>query len=241
MNFLRVLFPSPFKIHRLIEVLSVFLFLILSALSIWKFSVLAKSSFLDSYASLSFRLLGLLFLAYITADFVSGFVHFLGDSFGDENTPYVGPAFIFPFRDHHVDPKGITRHDFVETNGNNCLVSLPILLYCFYAPLESGIFPWARTFWILVLIGIFFTNQIHKWAHQEKPSKLVHYLQKKRWILSPDHHQIHHTTPYDTYFCITTGWCNPFLHKIRFFPFVKGTIRSIINVFSFSNKNKHRS
>ncbi|EQA44581.1 kua-ubiquitin conjugating enzyme hybrid localization domain protein [Leptospira broomii serovar Hurstbridge str. 5399] len=62
-------------------------------------------------------------------DFISGFVHFLGDSFGNERTPYIGKVFIFPFREHHADPKGITRHDFVETNGNNCLVSLPKLIY----------------------------------------------------------------------------------------------------------------
>ncbi len=231
MSIFRFLFPSPFRIHRLLEVLSVLLFLVFSFLSFWKFGSFAVFYFTDSYWISIAKFLGILFAAYLTADFLSGFVHFLGDSFGDENTPYVGPAFIFPFRDHHVDPKGITRHDFVETNGNNCLVSLPILLYCFFAPLESEVFPWSRLFWLFVLIGIFFTNQIHKWAHLDNPSEWIRSLQKKRWILSPEHHQVHHTKPYDTFFCITTGWWNPVLHRIGFFPFMKKILLGLSKPF----------
>ena len=56
---------------------------------------------------------------YLLADFASGFVHFMGDTFGDEHTPVVGKAFIYAFREHHTDQKAITRHDFFYTNGNN--------------------------------------------------------------------------------------------------------------------------
>ena len=62
------------------------------------------------------------------SDFLSGFVHWAGDTVGDESTPIFGPNFVRPFRFHHVDPEDITRHDFVETNGNNCIVAAPVLL-----------------------------------------------------------------------------------------------------------------
>ena len=67
-------------------------------------------------------------LAYLTSDFLSGFVHFLADNFGSYDTPVIGPGFIDAFREHHVDPKGITTHDFVDTNGNNSLVAIPFML-----------------------------------------------------------------------------------------------------------------
>lgn len=62
-------------------------------------------------------LAGSILCGYLLSDFVSGFVHFLGDTFGNRCTPILGKMFIEPFRLHHTDPKGITRHDFIESNG----------------------------------------------------------------------------------------------------------------------------
>lgn len=170
-------------------------------------------------------------IGYVLADFASGFVHFLGDTFGNEKTPIVGKAFIYAFREHHIDEKAITRHDFFYTNGNNCLVSLPVMLFLHHVLFGLTItYPWLGVIYsalLFLVISIFFTNQIHKWAHQDKPNAIAKWLQRQGIILTPERHKLHHTAPFTSDYCITTGWLNPMLRKTGFFPFAKAVLRRV--------------
>ena len=160
-------------------------------------------------------------LAYIAADLVSGVVHWAADSWGSPDLPVVGPALLRPFREHHRDPLAITRHDFVETNGNNCLGSLPALaLAIWLSPGGDGTgsvffaaFLGALVIWMLL------TNQFHKWAHlPSQPPPLLAALQRWHLILPPAHHALHHARPFTSHYCITTGWLNWLLGWTRIFP-----------------------
>jgi Lipid desaturase domain len=169
----------------------------------------------------------LLVLAYLAADFLSGFVHFLADNFGSYDTPILGPNFIEPFREHHVDPKGITGHDFVDANGNNSLATLPFMLFVWIVvPLETWYYGYLfGTFFLFLCLAAFLTNQFHKWAHMDEPPAFVGWLQARGVILSQEHHDIHHESPYDTYYCITAGFWNPLLDRIRFYERTERLIR----------------
>lgn len=165
-------------------------------------------------------------LGYVAADVVSGVVHWFCDTFFREDTPVIGRAFIHPFREHHADPLAITRHDFFEVNGNNCLAMLPLLL----AVLALGRGePVPAPFWqSLVLafaLATFATNQFHKWAHQPRPSAPVRWLQRSGLVLSPAHHGRHHRAPYRQAFCITAGWLDPLLDRARVFERIEQAAR----------------
>lgn len=169
-------------------------------------------------------------VAYTAADFVSGFVHFLADTFGSPETPWLGRAFILPFREHHRDPTGILRHPFMVANGNNCLVALPpLLLVWLFVPVATS-----RTgyltggFFLFFSVAIFLTNQFHKWAHTDEPAGWVRAFQARGLVLSKSHHDIHHVSPFDTYYCITVGWCNPLLQRIRFFERTEAVVRRFV-------------
>ncbi len=169
-------------------------------------------------------------LAYLAADLASGFVHFLADNFGSEETPILSPNFIEPFRDHHVDPKGITRNDFVDNNGNNCLVSLPpMLLVWLLVPIATTAWGYLfGAFFLMVCLAVFLTNQFHKWAHLDTPPGWVARLQGWGLVLSKEHHDVHHESPYDTYYCITVGVWNPLLDRLRFFERAERLIRRTV-------------
>jgi hypothetical protein len=215
-------------VFRALEVLSIWAFGVLVGLLGWDCVV----AFAGPYRDVAWWLLPTaLLLGYLIADFVSGAVHWLADNFGTEQMPLIGPTLIRPFREHHVDPRGITRHDFIETNGSNCLVCWPWLLaYYWFIPPGASIFTLAFiTTWIVFNVGIFATNQFHKWAHLEVIPPWIERLQSWRLILSPDHHQIHHTPPFERYYCITTGWLNPILcDRLRFFQRTESMIRWVI-------------
>jgi ubiquitin-conjugating enzyme E2 variant len=50
------------------------------------------------------------------------------------------------------------------------------------------------------------------------PPRLARVLQRCRLILTRPHHWRHHKAPFRANYCITTGWCNPLLTRVRFFP-----------------------
>ena len=66
-------------------------------------------------------------------------------------------------------------------------------------------------------LAIFATNQFHKWAHMDNPPRLVPFLRRVSLILTPEHHDIHHSAPFDRNYCITVGWWNPLIHRMKLF------------------------
>ncbi|KAL1124165.1 hypothetical protein AAG570_001935 [Ranatra chinensis] len=160
----------------------------------------------------------------VSADFMSGLAHWLADTWGSVDLPVIGKHFLRPFREHHIDPTSITRHDFVETNGDNFMITIPLLAHLLWGFISmpqtqlNKSFPY-RCYLFLFAIFIALTNQIHKWSHTYFGlPKWVVTLQEWHVILPRKHHRYHHVAPHDTYYCITTGWLNYPLECISFWP-----------------------
>ena len=158
--------------------------------------------------------------AYAAADWASGLAHWFCDTFFEEDTPLVGPAVIQPFREHHRDPLAMTRHGFLELNGNNCLgmvVPLAVAVWLLPAAPEGRSATFWTFFFAFFFLAVAVTNRLHGWAHAASVPSVVRWLQRRGLILSPERHADHHRAPYAQAYCVTHGWMNLLLDRARFF------------------------
>lgn len=160
-------------------------------------------------------------IGWVLGDFVTGAVHWAADTYGTADTFLVGKNFVQPFREHHERPRAICEHNLFVTIGNTCILGVPLLGACWWlvARDEETKAPTAFAVAVVALMTAtaVATNLFHKWAHAEKTSWLIRALQRANLILRPEHHDRHHCSPHDNSYCITNGWCNPLLDRVRLF------------------------
>lgn len=169
-------------------------------------------------------------IGILTADLISGIVHWAADSYGSVEMFLIGKNLLRNFREHHIDPTAITRHDFVETNGDNLTAIVPVLGYLAYKFSNSNNeeivshYNW-HLYLFLIAVFLSLTNQFHKWSHTYFGlPRYITILQELHIILPRIHHRVHHVTPHDTYFCITTGWLNYPLDLINFWQRLENVV-----------------
>lgn len=176
----------------------------------------------------------LVLAAMLLADFTSGIVHWSADTWGSESMPVLGRRFLRPFRVHHVNPDDFLRRNFIDTNGDVAMIIIPVLLSAFLIRLDTGLGPMAALFLGAFSACALPTNQVHQWAHMNEPPSLVRWLQRGGLLLSYEQHQMHHTAPYVTNYCIANGWCNRTLTALAFFP---GLERNICRLTGFTPRS----
>lgn len=202
-------------IHSFVEHVMTYAFPVLSAANLY----LALGQF--DWGTLILAVMIGLPLAWVLADFISGVVHWFADTYGADDTPLFGPWLIRPFRQHHVYPRDICTHGLVLAIGNSCTLAVPLQAGVLYLVLTEDEVSITRAFLLFIFnlfaIAMVATNVLHKWAHAERTNWLISRLQRSRVFLSPAHHSLHHTRPFDSHYCITNGWLNPLLQKIHFF------------------------
>lgn len=200
--------------YRFVEVLSVIAFAFVAGLL-----ALDVGNALLRSPWTALLLVPALFAGLLAADLASGLVHWLADSYWRATTPFWGPKFVAPFREHHRDPLAITRHDFVEANCDNCLIAQLVLVPTWlFLPIGESVWATVIGAWVLFFANsVLLTSIAHGWAHRETPPAFARLLQRWGLVITPEQHAHHHGAPHKTHYCITTGWLNPLLDHTRFF------------------------
>ena len=195
---------------------------VVESLGILAFSGLVLDAFknITEHAPLQALLLTFMSLplAYFCADLLTGFIHWVCDSFGSSSTPVWGPMLVAPFRRHHRNPLEITRISLVENLGVSAIGGT-LVLWLWHPRVAVGenfdqLFLWHLWLWFTVF-GVL-SNLFHRWSHiplVNKPRWMIR-LQSLHLILNTHEHLKHHKKPYRINFCILCGWANPLTNFI---------------------------
>ena len=106
-----------------------------------------------------------------------------------------------------------------------------VFKYCTYVETDLHKSYHFDCFLFSLAVFVMLTNQIHKWSHTYFGAPWwVEKLQNWHIILPKKHHRIHHVSPHETYFCITTGWLNYPLELIRFWQVAEQIIEKITGI-----------
>jgi ubiquitin-conjugating enzyme E2 variant len=165
--------------------------------------------------------------ALLAAELGAGLFHWFADTFFAPETPWIGPALVKSFRDHHEAPGDMALRSAAEVSGQNCFACLPMLAFALPLDLAGAAGCAVGTGLLLFTLWIALTNLFHQWAHAAHVPAVVGRLQRGGWILSPEHHALHHCGAHDRAFCVTTGWLNPMLDAIAFFPGLERAVRRL--------------
>jgi hypothetical protein len=172
-----------------------------------------------------------LLLGILTADLLTGLVHWACDTWGDESTPIVGPSLIYSFREHHREPRAMLDHDWVEVNGHAALLAGIALALLSVIQIRFGfeLRPLAHAWLWSSICCSAITNQLHYWSHTPRPPRIIRALQRARVILAIAPHAIHHRAPHTNGYCITTGWLNGTLDAIQFWRLLERAVALATN------------
>ncbi len=146
------------------------------------------------------------------ADFITGLIHWMEDSYWSPETPILGKWIVEPNLAHHKNGQEFLKKSWLESSWDLLIAGLLIIFAAYWANCLS----WEIWLFAVIIIN---ANQIHKWAHitrYENKPQIIGFLQKLYILQSTEHHGKHHRKPNNSHYCTVTNWINPILDKLHF-------------------------
>ncbi len=155
-------------------------------------------------------ILAWVFGCVLTADFLTGLMHWAEDTWLAPGRNALLDRFIVNDNiEHHRRPGSIRSGSYLQTNGVTLVLSGIGL-----AALVVGHVEMWQPYLVMILLS--HSNQAHRWAHSSNVPPIVGILQRSGVLQSPAQHAIHHKRPYASHYCALTNALNPLLERIAF-------------------------
>lgn len=173
--------------------------------------------------------LGTLVACVLLADFISGVLHWLEDTYCTSGFPLIGKLVCEPNILHHIEPQAMLTGGFWSRN--YIQFGLALVIYGVLAICGYGAWPVAFTLVVLSL-----SNEIHALNHTTKTNWLGSFLKDTGLIQSQRQHNKHHKYPYDRYYCVITSAVNPCLELVNFWR----CLEYLLSLIGIQQKRKIR-
>jgi plasmanylethanolamine desaturase len=148
----------------------------------------------------------------LLADFITGVVHWMEDSYWSPETPILGKWVVNANLAHHKNGQDFLKKSWLESSWDLALAGIVMLAIAIYYHQLS----WEVLLFVTIIVN---ANQIHKWAHitryENKPF-IIGLLQKMYILQRTNHHGQHHRKPNNSHYCTVTNFLNPLLDKLQF-------------------------
>jgi hypothetical protein len=148
-----------------------------------------------------------LLVGYFVADFSSGAVHWVIDTWLDERALGRGIAIT---REHHTHPDHVDGYGFLEYAS---LGSAPSAVFFGAAFAVTALLPVSATtytltiLWFVSSVCLLFGMSFHNLAHKPARSAIMRLAQRLHLVCPPAHHWVHHHN-HTIHYCVVNGWAN---------------------------------
>jgi len=171
-------------------------------------------------------LLAALLLGYFLADFSSGMVHWVIDTWLDERA--LGRAIAIT-REHHVHPDHVDGYGFLEYAS---VGSAPSAVLFGGACAVTALFPVSAATYVLMILWLvnsvclLFGISLHNLAHRPARSGIMRLAQRLHLVCPPAHHWVHHRD-HTVHYCVVNGWANYVCDGLDFWRGLERVIEAV--------------
>ncbi|MEM9410003.1 MAG: fatty acid desaturase CarF family protein [Planctomycetota bacterium] len=168
--------------------------------------------------------IGTLLLCWWSADFLTGFFHWLEDTYCLESMPLIGGFICEPNIEHHLDPHLIVR---VGT-----FFSRNVFQWALCGVIFSVLFiiGFGNAYSFLTLLFASFGNEVHRWNHMSRSGPWITFVKETGLIQSQRQHALHHRPPHTNYYCVLSSQLNPVLERLCFWRGLEQVVQSITGI-----------
>ena len=193
-----------------------------------------------------FSILGVLLISIYIADFLTGFFHWLEDTYCSDNTihgrllgHFIGKYVCDPNIDHHLrSHEMVDGGTFFTRNLIPWLMALSASMVALLIDWYGWWFTWHwslyATFWFASM-----GNEIHRLNHmrdnQLNPFQL--FLRDSGLIQARTQHSLHHKPPFDRHYCVLVSFNNAWLERVKFW---RRTEWFLFTVFGLKTQRENR-